>query len=339
MRYIIVLISAMAVLAFACGGEKERSGSTVTPLASPEATSTGESGGMEGFRTLATEIERAIAQNDSQFFIERAVLQSETCPDEPQEFGPCAGQPAGAIVTGIPSGIYQSDAGGFLQPEDFAKDIPRYAGAALTERTDAYGGGAVALYALARSEDGTTEVFHAITTSIVDTYPTGYPIGSVEREAHIFSFQFQDGRWRFTRMGAAVVSLSSSDWLSGQCAECYQDWERWPASPLARDAAAAATAVAGRGGFPTAQEAIAAYGEAWFSPFAPDCEVIATPPPQSCLAADRDVGETEATYRLCRAGTALCLLVTLARGDDGSWNIASVDAYGEGPGPTEEVVP
>ncbi len=96
MRYIIVLISAMTVLAFACGGEKERSGSTVTPLASPEATPTGESGGMEAFRAFAPQIEQAILAKDSQFFIERAVLQSETCPDEPQEFGPCAGQPAGA---------------------------------------------------------------------------------------------------------------------------------------------------------------------------------------------------------------------------------------------------
>ena len=74
-------------------------------------------------------------------------------------------------------------------------------------------------------------MFHAITTSIVDTYPTGYPIGSVEREAHIYSFELHDGRWRFTRQGAAVVSLSSSDWLSGECAACYDQWERWNPQP------------------------------------------------------------------------------------------------------------
>lgn len=186
--------------------------------------------GMDGFRDFSAKIERAIAEIDGQFFVERAVLQQETCPGD-QEFGPCAGQPAGAVVTGIPSGVYQSDGGGFLQPEDFAQDLARYVGAALTEQTDAYGDSAVALYALARSEEEGRQVFHAITTSIVDTYPGGYPIGSVEREAHIFSFEFEDGRWRFTREGAAVVSLSSSDWLSGQCAECYVEWERWQPQP------------------------------------------------------------------------------------------------------------
>ena len=219
MRYALVLSALVALLALAlalfassCGGGEDGPPGAI--------------GGMEGFRPFAGEIERAIAQKDSQFFVERAVLQQETCPGD-QELGPCAGQPAGAVVIGIPSGVYQSDGGGFIPPEDFAQDLVRYVGGALTEQSDAYGVGAVALYALARSEDEGREVFHAITTSIVDTYPGGYPIGSVEREAHIFSFEFEDGRWRFTREGAAVVSLSSSDWLSGNCAECYKEWERW----------------------------------------------------------------------------------------------------------------
>ncbi len=215
MRYAIVLSTLIALLAIACGGDGSPGGSS------------GEAGGMEGFRAFARQIEQAIAVRDSAFFIDRAVLRSETCPDEPQEFGPCAGQPAGVTVEGIPSGIYQSDAGGYLAPGTFPEELDRYAGAALPGETDQYGDSALVLYALARGEDEGREVFHAITTSIVDTYPTGAPIGSVEREAHIFTFEFQDARWRFTRLGAAVVSRSAADWLSGQCEQRYIEWERW----------------------------------------------------------------------------------------------------------------
>ena len=115
------------------------------------------------------------------------------------------------------------------------------------------------------------------------------------------------------------------------------------ASPAAEDglepAVATATAVATVNGFQTPEEAIAAYASAWLAPFLGDCDVLEEPSLGSCLAGDRKLGESEATYRLCRVGVGACLNVVLVRPSDGPWSLSSVTRYGEGPTSTGVLVP
>ncbi len=140
---------------------------------------------------------------------------------------PCAGQPAGTTLSGISSRGWQSDASSLLDPEEYALWLEDYFTTALDNLSDEYGSGSLTLYALAHSEVEGNEVYRAITTSIVDRYPSGTPIGQTEREAHVFEFEFEDGRWQFTGEIVAMTSATSPDWLSGECGSCYDQWERW----------------------------------------------------------------------------------------------------------------
>jgi len=36
-----------------------------------------------------------------------------------------------------------------------------------------------------------------------------------------------DGRWRLTDELIGGFPLAVADWLSGDCAGCYDQWERW----------------------------------------------------------------------------------------------------------------
>lgn len=239
MRWLLIMFLALALMltAAACEEEEEEKG---TPTASPAATAqaspvvtptaeetpAGETGGVDGFRAFAQQIEAAIQGGDAAFFAERARLTELTCTGE--EFPlPCAGEPAGTTLSGIPSNIWQSDASALLSPEEYAGWLERYFGAARDDLSDDHGSGSLTFYALARSEAEGNQVFRAITTSIVDTYPSGGPLREPAREAHLFNFEFENGRWQFTGEKVATTFAGSLDWLSGECSECYDHWEHW----------------------------------------------------------------------------------------------------------------
>jgi hypothetical protein len=267
MRWLLILFLALALLvtAVACGEEKEKeepptaspaatatveASPVATPEAtpeltpSPEATATPEAtpsaeetpaGGAEGFdafRAFADQIEAALERRDAAFFVERALPTELTCTGEELPL-PCAGQPAGKTISGIPSRAWASDASSLLDPEEYALWLEDYFDTPLRDLSDEYGSGSLTLYALAHSQTEGKEVFRAITTSIVDRYPTGTPIGQTEREAHVFDFVFENDRWQFVGETVALTSVTSPDWLSGSCAACYDHWERWEGAAVA----------------------------------------------------------------------------------------------------------
>jgi hypothetical protein len=198
---------------------------TATPTAA--ATPAVETGGFDKFRAFAQLIEAALKERDAQFFIQRARVSELTCSGEQEVPLPCAGKPAGTILTGIPSRAWASDAWALLSPAEYAPWLERYFGAARGDLSDSYGSGSLTLYALAHSQEQGNEVFRAVATSMVDINPSGTPIGQTQREAHVFNFVFENGRWQFTGERVAVTSTTSPDWLSGQCGQCYDHWERW----------------------------------------------------------------------------------------------------------------
>ncbi len=235
MRYVILLVPLLALLALACngGGEAQPTATQSPAVLEPTTTQTAaeptlavETGGIQGFRVFARLIEQAIAEKDSQFFVERAVLSEGTCTGE-EVLGPCPGQPAGTTLTGILGYFVPGDAD---WPEEYAQVLDQYFGAALGEMSDEYGSGSLVLYALFQIPDSEgTATFLAITTSIVDTVQTAEYV-LTGREVHAFRFQFEDGRWRFTEELVASVTAGSPLFLEPPPGENSVDWERWKGS-------------------------------------------------------------------------------------------------------------
>ncbi len=228
----LLLLAAASLALAACDGAGEppfltetvTPGETAPPAASPSATPSptsvptpAESGGQDGFRAFAARIAAAVAAGDGAFFADRG-LQDETTCDGTEELGPCAGQPVGTVLRGIPSAIVQSDAFDYFTPEEYAAVLGDWFGDARDDLADAYGGGAPALYALAANG---ADTHLAIVTAIVQSGPASI------RQARILSFQFLDGSWRLTFDLYATVAATADAYLSGACAACYDAWERW----------------------------------------------------------------------------------------------------------------
>jgi hypothetical protein len=197
-----------------------------TPTAAPETpTPTPECDGMDCFRAFAVLIEAALAGNDASFFADRSVEDEITCTGD-EQIGPCMDQPAGTVVRGIPCGIAQSE-GTFLSPDDYAATLADWFADARPDLSDEYGSGGLALYALAHSPADAMgqEAHQGIVTGIFTSGPDAF------RQARILSFQFLDGSWRLTFELFAAAPLTPEPYLSGECSECYDHWERWEGAP------------------------------------------------------------------------------------------------------------
>jgi hypothetical protein len=197
------------------------------PTATPETLAPpSESGGMEGFRAFAVLIEEALAESDGSFFAERGVEEEMTCAGD-EQLGPCFDLPAGTVLTGIPGATAQSDAFALFTPSEYAAMLEAWFADARPDLSDEYGGGGLTLYALAHqpADGGDEEAHQAVVTGIFTSGPDAF------RQARILSLQFLDERWWFTRELFATVPQTAADWLSGECDECYDQWERWEGTP------------------------------------------------------------------------------------------------------------
>jgi hypothetical protein len=210
---------------------------TATPTAEPTVVATPravsetptpppESGGMDGFRAFAVLIDAALAEDGASLFADRGVEEEMTCSGD-EQLGPCSDQSAGTVLTGIPGAAAQSDAFALFTPGEYAAMLEDWFADARLGLSDEYGGGGLTLYALAHrpADGGGEEAYQAIVTGIFTSGPDAF------RQARILSFQFLDERWRFTRELFATVPQTAADWLTGDCAECYDHWERWEGTP------------------------------------------------------------------------------------------------------------
>lgn len=181
---------------------------------------------MPAFREFAEQIAVAIADKDPTFFTSRARLIQLTCEGD-EQLGPCSGHASGEVITGIPGSAWRSDASALFTVDDYSDNLRSYFEGPVPGASDGFGDSDVRLYALAYS-GGDAPYFSAITTGILDTYPsTGYPIGQNEREAHVFNFALEGSDWAFTGERAAGTFGVSADWLSGMCPQCYDYFELW----------------------------------------------------------------------------------------------------------------
>jgi hypothetical protein len=237
---LLLLATSTLFLGLACGDEEETAAPAATqavtaaataktedPADSPSPLDRGDAGDPNPFLNFARLFPDALSARDTNFLLSRG-LQVETVCRGDEQLGQCESQPPGTTFRGIPGAAWQSDAYQLFTPDEYRALLERYFGAAVSSGSDEFGGSSLRLYAIAAQPGPNGEYeYLAITTSIVDTYPPGGPIGRPEREAHVFRFRKVSGEWRFVGETVAVVTASARDWLSGECLQCYDSWQRW----------------------------------------------------------------------------------------------------------------
>ena len=185
----------------------------VTPMAlptpSPAATGTPAPGSMEDFRAFAKQIEAAVRAGDAGFFMGMAKSSTIICPNEFESR--CEGLPDATQIQGIWFGRWRSE--GSLFSEDQMR-------ASITAYLNSLSG--PALHAIGR-RDGAGLVGQVSFFAVVASSERP------EESTYVFEFVHSGGNWRFaSEMEAPVLA---EEWLSGGCAECYTEWERWEGEP------------------------------------------------------------------------------------------------------------
>ena len=222
------LVLAAAACGSGDGGQTLTAAPTQEPQATaqPPATPAGERAGMDGFRAFAVRLEAALAGADLSFLAQRAVEQEVECTGSAEPRGACVNQPAGTVVRGIPSDVAQAQALQLVPRDNYVGLLQDWLVSARPDLSDDYTSGALTLMALAHrpAAADSGEAYQAILTEIYASR------GASLRQARILGFQFLDGGWRLTGEVVAAQPETAAPWLSGDCGECYDQWERWEGS-------------------------------------------------------------------------------------------------------------
>lgn len=211
----LALLPGVAAAWLVLAACEEGGGPSPTPTPSPAATATAsptpaeEMGGMEGFRAFAPQLEAALEAGNLDFFVEVAEISTATCPNE--FLLRCEGQPEGSTIDGILLGRWGSE-GSLLTVDDFRADLEEYL--ASLSHPQLY-----AIASLNRDMGGVIggPAVLAIVTSAEE--PTEF--------VRVFEFVGTDDTWRL-RMMILVGGPLAAEWLSGDCTDCYDYWERYP---------------------------------------------------------------------------------------------------------------
>ncbi len=194
---------------------------TPAPTATPNATE--ETDGLAGFRAYAQQIAATVATGDTALFADRALEDEVICSGD-EVTGICYGKPSGAVLRGIPGAVAQSDAFTLFSLTEYPEVLRDWFASASPD-------GAPTLHAIAHRPGGQggEEAYQAIVFGVIMVGPAGSTV--LRQQGRIFDFQFVDGRWRLTGELYASVPESIRPWLSDDCSDCYDHWERWGGTP------------------------------------------------------------------------------------------------------------
>ena len=188
---------------------------TPTAPATPKATATAPAtpADLDGFRAFAVHVEEAVRSRDADWFTNMATVVSLVCPMNYPTQSMCEGMPEGTVVRGIQTGGWRSEVQ--LQPiDEFRSSTAQYL-SSLADPT---------LFAIAAADRdvggsiGGPAVF-AVVVSADDPSNT----------TRVFEFVEYGGAWSMPLV--IYVSNLASEWLNGNCGECYDRWERWEGNP------------------------------------------------------------------------------------------------------------
>ncbi len=157
----------------------------------PTAAAT-ESGGMDGFREFAALIDEAVTSGDGILLTARMPTQSVRA--------------------------LRGDVVDYASWQEVRSWFESLVSEAVAEESDVFGGGEAILYAVARTGESR---YQAIVTAIE---PSRY------RRIGVYEFTFRDSRWRLVT-ASMDPGWSPEVFLTGDCTECYDHWERWEGTP------------------------------------------------------------------------------------------------------------
>jgi hypothetical protein len=250
-RLLIMLVfTILALSGLALAACEEEEPAMPTPTASPEAqaspttrptlspTPVSEPPEFRSFREFGQQIDRALHEQDTQFFIDLALISEVDCTGN-EEMGMCVDQPAGTVFRGVWSSGAHSGYVMIYSLEDYQEYLSQNFDAVTPLQTDELGSGDIVLHNLASSSvDGRPPSivpagqrgFYAITSWIwaVDEQH--------RREVRAFVFTRDDGDWRFrgellVRYGSGPEAMDTyRAWLTAGPTWYYDYWEPWTAT-------------------------------------------------------------------------------------------------------------
>jgi hypothetical protein len=221
-RRLFIALGICLVLITGCGDEEELQ--TDTPSRAVTATAAlGPSIGpstptptvgvppspeFESFREFAALVQSALDAGDADFFLNDAVISSMECPNV---LGSC-NAPYPTVIQGISVGLWRSE-GTVVPTEEFRLDLRDYFESAPKIHSIA------GLFHDVGGAIGGPAYFVIVTTP-----------QAPEKSAKALEFIKDNGRWRFRLYLNTGSADTANEWLSGNCAECYDYWELWQGS-------------------------------------------------------------------------------------------------------------
>lgn len=220
MRPFVACLGACLTLLAACGEDEDVPGATSHPSASvsamagspspstpiPNLTETAPATSeFEDFRRFAVEVATALDDRNTEFFLSDPIFSSMECPNI---FTDC-GVPYPTVIQGIAVGLWRSEGAVYsleesrLMLRSYLEQDPKVHAVAALYHDIGGGIGGPAFY-------------------VIVTTPQ-----APETTAKALQFVNDNGRWRFRLYLDTGSSQSESEWLSGNCSECYDYWESW----------------------------------------------------------------------------------------------------------------
>jgi hypothetical protein len=218
-RALSPLLATLTISLFALAACDGGGGPAITPL--PTIVGSPEAGEMKGFRTFAALLDEALANQDTDFVIDRVLPTQITCSGD-ERVGPCMDKEAGTVLHGVHSAIWRTDTSELITTDELREDIQAIMNPATPTETDSYGSGEPRLFALAAGPAGAIagqQTFYAIVTAIAP--------GEQDNERRVVIYQLVSWNEHWRVYGQLEASHLAEEWLSGDCPDCYGKWERW----------------------------------------------------------------------------------------------------------------
>jgi len=236
LRFVFTALIVAISFLVACGSDDDgASGPTdaEAPSGSEEASSTalsaptnegptGTPGTISGedidpFREFAALVADAVASRDAGFFADRVIEIDITCEGN-QEFGPCGGQEAGTVVSGLPGSAYETGGASIIPREEYGATMDSRWALAV-EASDDFGHGEPRLFAIGHESTGLFTTYQTLIGEISS--------GTQDRLTFVYRWEEGSRGWQLVGETLVLSSQGSVDWLSGNCSECYDYFELW----------------------------------------------------------------------------------------------------------------
>jgi hypothetical protein len=168
------------------------------------------------FCAFVIKVERAIANEDADFFLANSLTESVLCTAEEADVGYfCGPEQIGETITGVPYG-WEASEGTLVPPEEYRNLWIELFALDLPAEEDSEGSGELRIWGLAypvSPAEGTPR-------NIVVTYIGDSGRGS-QREAISLNCELADGRWQIKSLLQHMLALASPRDTSAE-------WRDWP---------------------------------------------------------------------------------------------------------------